>query len=458
MNVRKFLVLYVVLVVSVSIIFADGSTESSGESITIQFWTAPNQGQFKFWDTIIQQFNAAKVKSNGKIIYVKVQQMPEAPSSEAGIQNALATNSAPTLAENINRGFAATLATSGRVYDIQNTAFYKEIVEARKLDTVMPGWQINGKQYVIPLYANAMGYHWNMVALRELGFMDRVPTTLDDINLLIKNFRELKNTKMKQLGVGFLFMRPQLMRPEWWWDRWFDFEMQYNAFSQGKTIVTSDTLTMDPAIAKKVLEFFGAFGDTLQTAEEWNAFEQNVVPVVFQVTAPWDVPKYEAAGKKYGLDGDYMYGPPIVQKSGDKPYTFADSKGIVFFKGGNITEEEHQAGVVFLSWVFSKENSAKVDLEWLKTTGMLPVRGDMGTNPVFVEYMKDKPVLAAQSKLIPYAIPAMANEKMSDILTALGEFAVTPYIIECKKTGNAVSADTYVTKAVIAMKKAGNFK
>jgi len=78
------------------------------------------------------------------------------------------------------------LATSGRVYDIQNTAFYKEIVEARKLDTVMPGWQINGKQYVIPLYANAMGYHWNMVALRELGFMDRVPTTLDDINLLIK--------------------------------------------------------------------------------------------------------------------------------------------------------------------------------------------------------------------------------------------------------------------------------
>jgi len=91
MNVRKFLVLYVVLVVSVSIIFADGSTESSGESITIQFWTAPNQGQFKFWDTIIQQFNAAKVKSNGKIIYVKVQQMPEAPSSEAGIQNALAT-------------------------------------------------------------------------------------------------------------------------------------------------------------------------------------------------------------------------------------------------------------------------------------------------------------------------------------------------------------------------------
>jgi len=35
----------------------------------------------------------------------------------------------------------------------------------------------------------------------------------------------------------------------------------------------------------------------------------------------------------------------------------------------------------------------------------------MGTNPVFVEYMKDKPVLAASSKLIPYAIPAMANEK-----------------------------------------------
>lgn len=52
----------------------------------------------------------------------------------------------------------------------------------------------------------------------------------------------------------------------------------------------------------------------------------------------------------------------------------------------------------------------------------------------------------------------MANEKMSDILTALGESAVTPYITECRKAGTAISADAYVEKAIAAMKKAGNLK
>lgn len=427
-------------------------------TINVQFWTAPNQGQFDYWDKVIQKFNAAAVAVDGKTIVVKAQKMPEAPSSEAGIQNALATNSAPALSENINRGFAATLAGAGRVYDLQNDAIYKEVVAARKMETLMPGWAIEGKQYVVPLYGNAMGYHWNMVALRELGFTDRVPTTLDDMKVLIANFKKLKDTTMKKLGVGHLFMRPQLLHPEWWWDRWFDYIMQYNAFTGGKPLVNGTTLTMDKKAAKEVFEFFGAFGSTLQTAEEWNAFEQDVVPVVFQVSAPWDLPKYDAAGKKYGLDGDYAYGPPIVRKAGDKPYTFADSKGIVFYKGGNITEEQHRGAVAFLAWVYSTSNSVDTDLEWFKATGMLPMRGDLATNPVFVEYIKSKPALVEQAKLIPYSIPAMASEKMTDIQQALGEKGLTPYIQAAKKASTLPAADDYVNKAFDAMRKAGKLK
>lgn len=427
-------------------------------TISVSFWTAPNQGQFDYWDKVIQKFNAAGVTVDGKTVTVKAQKMPEAPSSEAGIQNALATNSAPALSENINRGFAATLAASGRVYDIQNDAVFKEIVGARKMESLMPGWAIDGKQYVIPLYGNAMGYHWNMVALRELGFKDRVPTTLDDMKTLIANFKKLKDTTMKKLGVNHLFMRPQLLHPEWWWDRWFDYIMQYNAFTGGQSLVTGDKLTMEKKAAKEVFEFFGSFGSTLQTAEEWNAFEQNVVPVVFQVSAPWDLPKYEAAGKKYGFDGDYAYGPPIVKKAGDKPYTFADSKGMVFYKGGNVTEEQHKGAVAFLAWAYSAANSTDTDLAWFKATGMLPMRGDLATNPIFVDYIKSKPALAEQAKLIPYSIPAMASEKMTDIQQALGEKGLTPYIQAAKKAATVPSADSYVDKALEAMRKAGKLK
>ena len=86
--------------------------------ITVDFWTAPQQVQYDYWEAKAQAFNETKTEVNGKIVEVKVQQMPETPSSEAGIQNAIATGTAPAVSENINRGFAATLAASEVVYDL----------------------------------------------------------------------------------------------------------------------------------------------------------------------------------------------------------------------------------------------------------------------------------------------------------------------------------------------------
>ena len=70
--------------------------------ITVDFWTAPQQVQYNYWEEKAQAFNETKTEVNGKIVEVKVQQMPETPSSEAGIQNAIATGTAPAVSENIN--------------------------------------------------------------------------------------------------------------------------------------------------------------------------------------------------------------------------------------------------------------------------------------------------------------------------------------------------------------------
>lgn len=460
---KKILVLVLAITTIGTMAFANGTTEFSDgqdQTLTVEFLTAPNQGQFNFWDGIVQEFNAAGVKVDGKTVQVKVQMMPETPSSEAGIQNALATNTAPALSTNINRGFAATLAASGRVYDIQDEQFFKDIVAARHMESIVPGWAIDGKQYVIPIYANAMGYHWNARALRALGFADRVPTTLDDMKTLISNFERLKDTKMKEMGISHLFLRPELGRPELWWNRWYDFEMQYDAFTQGKSLVQGDRLTMDAQAAKQVFEFWGMFGNTIQMAEDTAAFEKKDVPYVFQVAAPWDVPKYDAAGLEYGLDGDYVYGPPIVFKDGDIPYTFADAKGLVFYKGGNVTEEMHKGAVAFVSWVYSADRNARTDLDWFKTTGMLPMRGDTATNPTLASYIAEKPVLQDQAKLVANSIPAMANGSMSEILTALGENGLCAYMQEAAqgRPFNAPDATAYVRKAIEDMKEAGSLK
>ncbi|MGD1818733.1 MAG: hypothetical protein ACPKOI_02465 [Pleomorphochaeta sp.] len=461
MKTKKILVLLLALITLETFAFANGTSEnkdSKENTLTVSFWTAPNKGQYDFWDSIISEFNSEGIQVNGKTVKIEAQMMPETPSSEAGIQNALATNTAPAISTNINRGFATTLANSGRVYDIQDEQFYKDIVANRNMETIMNGWGISGKQYVIPIYANAMSYHWNSRALRALGFTDKVPTTVADINKLIQNFEKLKDTTMKDMGISHLFLRSELGKPELWWNRWYDFEMQYDAFSNGKSLVEGDKLVMDPEISKQVFEFLANFGNTIQLAEDTGAFDKQESPYVFQISAPWDAAKYDAAGLEYGINGDYVYGAPIVKEEGDIPYTFADAKGLVFYKGGNISEELHQGAIAFISWVYSKDRNSQTDLDWVKTTGMLPMRGDTNKNEILSSYIADKPILKAQADMIPYSIPAMANASMTAILTALGEDGMCDYMLAANKLNpfNAIDATKAVKNAMEGMKEAGN--
>ena len=125
-----------------------GSKSSSGEVVEVDFWSAPNVDQFNFWTGKADQFNQAGIEVDGKKIEVKVQQMPESPSSEAGIQNAIATGTVPAASENINVGFSAVLADSEAIYDIQDEEWYKEIVKNREIESAVAGWELGGKQYV----------------------------------------------------------------------------------------------------------------------------------------------------------------------------------------------------------------------------------------------------------------------------------------------------------------------
>src|SRR5699024_3118786 len=59
-------------------------TNTSGETITVDFWTAPEQYNLKIWTSYADKFNEKKVEVNGKTVELKVQMMPAQPSSEAG--------------------------------------------------------------------------------------------------------------------------------------------------------------------------------------------------------------------------------------------------------------------------------------------------------------------------------------------------------------------------------------
>ncbi len=111
------------------------------------------------------------------------------------------------VSENINRGFAATLAASGAVYDLSGEAWFQEVIEARKMEDTITNWAIDDKQYVLPVYVNPMIWQWNMKALKALGY-DDAPKTVDEFTAVIREFAAQRDTVMKD-GVT----PPSTVRP-----------------------------------------------------------------------------------------------------------------------------------------------------------------------------------------------------------------------------------------------------
>lgn len=434
---------------------AESTATASGEVIEVDFWTAPQQVQYDLWESWAVEFNATNTQVNGKTVQVKVQQMPESPSSEAGIQNAIATGTAPAVSENVNRGFAATLAASGVVYDLSEEDWFNEVIEARQMGDTMDAWAIDGKQYVLPLYVNPMTWQWNTKALDAMGY--EVPTTLAEFQEIMDNF-DAKKDDLAAVGVTHSFYRPSLVRPDQYWDRWSDFMMIYDGLSGGKSIVEGDTLTMDRDAAIQAMEVIGDFGNSLQQGELSSIWVEAQPSVLVTINAPWEISLYHENNKVYGVD--YEYGPALVQNEGDTPYNYADSKGLVFYKTDDISEEEHLGAVEFVKWCYNAENSAQSDLEWLEATTMLPVRGDLNTNEAFADIMAEYPELAALAEWVPYSIPGLATDKDADIWTAFTEVCTAPYVNEMSQQapGNAPDASGYIDAAIEAMKTAGELQ
>ena len=452
---KKLVALVLTAVMAASVFAGCGKKEAAVQ--VVDFWSAPNQGQYDYWTAKAEAFNETKTEVNGKVIEVQVQQMPETPSSEAGNQTAIATDTVPAVSENINIGFAATLAQSGVVYDIQDEDWYKQILANRAMETAVEGWKIDGKQYVIPLYINPMAFQWNVKALEALGF-DAPPATQAEYEAVIAAFVAEKDGKMKDIGVTHTFYRPSLIRADQWWERWYDFQMVYQSYNGGGDWVTGNTLSLDEESTKKAFEFIGVLGNSIMTGEITPLWTLDQVPVLFTINAPWEISQLKEAGKEYGVD--YVYGPTIVENAGDTAYSYADSKGIVFYKHDSISQDEHDGAVAFVSWVYSAENSAEADLEWLNVTSMMPVRGDIAENETFAAIMEELPALKGLAEYIPNAVPSMAHDKMTEIQTALTEAGLAPYMEEVLNAEplNTPDAAPYVEAAMSAMKTAGELE
>lgn len=425
---------------------------NSGGTLNVLFWSAPNQNQFDYWQSKAEAFNATKTEYNGKVIQVTVEMTPETDSSEAAIQNAIATGTVPAASENINSTFMRILAESSAIYELQDEPIYQQIVKDRVMGSTVDGWAINGKQYVIPLYINSVTLIWNVKALAALGF-DAPPVTMEDYYDVIRAYKDNQD-KMEQMGVIAMLPGARLLKGSGY-QCGYDFQMQYSTFTQGGTWLTEDALTVDRDAMIKTMEFWGALGSTAQLNAIDSPWTQENIPVLFDIGKPWDLSAYTEAGKVYGED--YVFATTPVEKAGDQAYCYADTKGITFYKASNITEELHQGALAFIGWVYSAENAAQSDLDWIEATAMLPVRADISENAAFADILAGNPALAYFGSNITNAVQLPAFSFTDDVNVAFRAEGLIPYITEAvtHEALDTLDASAYADAAIAAMKEAG---
>ncbi|SDX92781.1 ABC transporter substrate-binding protein [Paenibacillus sp. CF384] len=380
----------------------------SGNGVTtIEFWAAPNPTQQAYWTDLAKAY--AKVNDKVKI---NVSAIKESPTSEASIQSAIAGKSAPTISENINRGFAAQLANSKALVPLESMPGFEDIIKGRNMSNTIEPWKFSdGHQYVLPIYSNPMLFGWRIDILKQAG-VNEVPKTYSE---MLDATKKLK----AKFPDKYVWAKPDLADPTAW-KRWFDFFMLYNAASGGNHFVEGSKFVGDDKAGTEVLTFVDNLrkekGILSQTVTD--PFETGVG--VFTDIGPWTFSMWEEKFPELKLNETYALTMPIVPDGVDPATskTFADTKGLVIF--AQASEAEQKAAVDFIKWVYS---DPKNDVKWLEQTKLPPARDDLTSNESFKTVLDANPELKPYAENVPNAVPPMDNAKYNDLQTLIGQEA-----------------------------------
>lgn len=388
-----------------------GSSSNGGSKKTeITFWAAPNPTQVKYWK---QQ--ATAFEQSHPNISVKVTQMKESPSSEATIQSAIASGTAPTMSENITRSFAAQLSKSKAIVQLNQDSATKGLmaktVSARNMSKTISTWKFsNGGQYVLPLYSNPMLFGWRTDMLKQLG-ITQVPKTYSDVMKLAQALKA-KNSK------SVVWALPTGADPTAW-QRWFDFFPLYDAASNGQSFVSGKKFVADSTAGKEVFGFVQDLSKSgnLLTSKSTDPFETKLA--VMNIIGSWTFPNWKEKYPNLKYGENYTLTAPVVpdsMKNAKNVKTYADAKGIVVY--AKATTAQKKAAMQFMQYVFK---DPKNDLKLLKTTSLLPARDDAATNAEFTNYFTKNPYMKPYAENVPNAVPAMDNADYNDIQESLGK-------------------------------------
>jgi multiple sugar transport system substrate-binding protein len=180
-----------------------------------------------------------------------------------------------------------------------------------------------------------------------------------------------------------------------WWQRFFDFYAFFVAANQGQTFITTGReVTLDSPASRAVFQFFRE--GYQRGLKPISIFREDIFlmnKLIFHVTGPWSIAHY----KRFAPAGfEWGYTPIPVPKKGLLPYTYGDAKNIIIFSDTQYPEDCWE----FIKFMTSKRN----DYLFMETTQQLPLRKNLLTDSVFVDFFRLNQDMKVFAEYIPYIV------------------------------------------------------
>lgn len=181
MNHRRLLAFTTLLVIAVGTLWGAGSSESSHESVEIEFFQQKRE-VVEIFDEIIERFEA---ENPG----ITVKQNSVAENSNNVLMSRMATDDVPAaLTHWPNNVNYITAANEGFFVDLTDDplaeAAYPDIIESITLD--------NGRNYAIPISINTQGIFYNQELFEKHGLT--IPGTWDEFIALCEEIQGMGET------------------------------------------------------------------------------------------------------------------------------------------------------------------------------------------------------------------------------------------------------------------------
>jgi multiple sugar transport system substrate-binding protein len=392
---------YRILFLVLGVFSACGSPEQQPEGhIELIYWCAPNPQEVLLAETMVAEWH--RLHPN---IRIKVQPLPAGQSSEEVLLAALAAGTTPDVCSNIWPGIVPDFVRAGRLIALDTMPDFAIAVGSRAPEGLIESNRSpDGRLYHIPWKTNPIMMQYDVSMFRESG-LDRAPETYSEfIESARRLTRDLNGDGRTDQWMGTRDIRAI------WWQRYFDLYPLYVAATGGQTLIRDGRVQIDREAMKSVISFLRtlyADGSFPMSSPQGNPFLSRKIAMEF--TGPWNI-SYLERNAPEGLE--YDFAPiPVPDDHTGPVYTYGDHKNIAIF-----SSTKHPAE----SWAFVKFLISKqADMQMLRITRQIPLRGDLLSDPEFVAYFDGDPKLSVFAEQAAHTRSVDAVPDLKRIFDAL---------------------------------------